>query len=145
MGNIILNKERVSYGIQVTMETIICYKCAIPFGVPDSYKENLINTGESFYCPNGHSQCYTEPKISVLQKKLEKSMHDAEAESRRLRDIIDRKNSSIGSITRQKSAIKGQLTKIKNRVKNGVCPCCNRTFKNLADHISLMHPEWKKL
>lgn len=38
---------------------------------------------------------------------------------------------------------KGLLTRMKNRVGNGVCPCCNRHFKNLQGHMKTKHPEFK--
>jgi len=43
---------------------------------------------------------------------------------------------------RQKAAAKGQLTKTKRRVANGVCPCCNRTFADLSAHMHGQHPEY---
>lgn len=45
---------------------------------------------------------------------------------------------------RQLSAARGQVTRIKNRVGNGVCPCCNRSFGNLHRHMQTKHPGWKK-
>jgi chemotaxis response regulator CheB len=44
--------------------------------------------------------------------------------------------------TREHSATRAQLTKTKKRVANGVCPCCNRTFKQLARHMKAKHPEF---
>ncbi|WP_159103999.1 hypothetical protein [Rhodopseudomonas sp. B29] len=41
---------------------------------------------------------------------------------------------------RRAAAARGQVTKIKNRVGHGVCPCCNRTFANLARHMAGEHP-----
>ena len=38
---------------------------------------------------------------------------------------------------------KAAKTRLKNRVASGVCPCCNRTFKQLAAHMSRQHPEFK--
>lgn len=38
------------------------------------------------------------------------------------------------------TAAVGQVTKLKNRVGHGVCPCCNRSFGNLARHIESEHP-----
>ncbi len=31
--------------------------------------------------------------------------------------------------------------KMRTRVMNGVCPCCNRTFQNLMAHMKTEHPE----
>lgn len=138
----ILNKEAIQYDTYVTMETIICYKCAIPFGVPSNYRQHLRNTGDTFYCPNGHSQVYSKPRIKSLEEQLKAKEKEFEDSKKWLWNIIDSKNETIGAISRQKSAIKGQLTKVKKRIQHGVCPCCNRTFKNLSDHMKIKHPDY---
>jgi len=33
---------------------------------------------------------------------------------------------------------------LRKRVKNGVCPCCTRSFENLREHIKTKHPEYEK-
>jgi len=43
---------------------------------------------------------------------------------------------------RRRRAEKAAKTRIKNRVSNGVCPCCNRTFANLARHMANKHPDY---
>lgn len=40
------------------------------------------------------------------------------------------------------AAYKGQVTKVKRRVSKGVCPCCNRTFENLARNMESQHPAY---
>jgi len=37
------------------------------------------------------------------------------------------------------ASVNKQYKRIRDRVKNGVCPCCNRTFTNLADHMRTQH------
>tara|TARA_A100001201_G_scaffold143757_1_gene147268 strand:- start:18635 stop:19021 length:387 start_codon:yes stop_codon:yes gene_type:complete len=44
----------------------------------------------------------------------------------------------------QRRGEKAAKTRIKNRIANGVCPCCNRTFQNLARHMSSQHPDYKE-
>lgn len=39
---------------------------------------------------------------------------------------------------------RGVVTKTKNRIGKGVCPCCNRTFVELARHIATKHPDYAK-
>lgn len=34
--------------------------------------------------------------------------------------------------------------RLKKRLKNGVCPCCTRSFQNLRRHIASKHPEFDK-
>ena len=43
---------------------------------------------------------------------------------------------------RRASAARGQVTKLKNRAAAGVCPCCNRQFQNLKNHMATKHPEF---
>jgi hypothetical protein len=31
---------------------------------------------------------------------------------------------------------------VQKRVGNGVCPCCNRTFEDLARHMKVKHREY---
>lgn len=33
-------------------------------------------------------------------------------------------------------------TRTRNRIAAGVCPCCNRTFQNLADHMRTLHADY---
>lgn len=33
--------------------------------------------------------------------------------------------------------------RLKKRIKHGVCPCCRRTFKQLAAHMKTKHPTFK--
>lgn len=37
-----------------------------------------------------------------------------------------------------------QLTKTRKRIANGVCPCCHRTFQNLARHMAGQHPAYEE-
>jgi hypothetical protein len=39
-------------------------------------------------------------------------------------------------------AAKGQITKLKKRAKAGTCPCCKRTFHNMAEHMKTKHPDF---
>jgi hypothetical protein len=36
------------------------------------------------------------------------------------------------------------VTKLKQRVANGVCPCCHRSFVNLHRHMAGQHPDYTK-
>ena len=38
--------------------------------------------------------------------------------------------------------MRGVATRMKNRIKVGVCPCCNRTFQDLAKHMASQHKDF---
>ena len=125
----------MSYTInhQTTIVIEYCCKCGINFGLPETLKDDLVISGKSFYCPNGHSQYFT--KKESLEKKLRLREDDLKREKAYSNNLYNEKE----DFRRKAAAQKGQKTKILNRIKNGVCPHCNRYFKNLHDHMVSKH------
>ena len=120
-------------------EVIYCYKCRIPFAVPAAIRRRWVEDGDSFYCPNGHSQYYTESDVQRLEKQLERERRRrefAEHGERRFREQSE-------AAERRSRAYKGHLTRIKKRVGAGTCPCCQRHFKQLAAHMENKHPHYR--
>lgn len=116
-----------------------CYKCGIGFGMPRSYQRDRVQKGGSFYCPNGHAQCYVESEVERLEKEL---ALEKERKERALTEAnILRQNNK--TLERSRAAVSGHLKRTKKRIQNGVCPCCNRTFRNLARHMATKHKDYK--
>lgn len=107
--------------------------CGIQFALTQSHYNKVRQNGAFFYCPNGHNIHFFDTENEKLKRQLEAAQNDA-AWVRKQRDKLER----------QRNAMKGQVTKIKNRVGNGVCPCCTRSLQNLKRHMSHMHPDFKK-
>lgn len=143
MGVMIANKESIQYDSYVSMETIVCYKCAIPFGVPMNYKKHLQASQDGFYCPNGHYQSYSKSTEAILREKIAKIEADKEKQENYLRNQIKWKEEQILSKKKEVTVLKSKATKLKNRIVHGVCPCCGRTFQNMYEHIKHMHPDYK--
>ena len=111
---------------------ITCETCGLHFRVEKVWHDHRLRTGSSFRCPNGDSLAYEETAVDRLKKELAAK----EVELARQRVRAERSE-------RQLVAARGQVTKIKNRVGNGVCPCCRRSFQNLQRHMGNQHPDWK--
>lgn len=115
-----------------------CYLCDVSFGLPDTLQQRRRNDGKEWFCPNGHGQVYKETEADRLRKQLE-------TEQRRviqLRSERDAASRNREAAERSASAFKGQATRLRKRIGNGVCPCCNRHFSNVERHISNKHPEF---
>jgi len=119
----------------VWIDTIECYKCAMVFGMPMDFLRRLRETGDSFYCPNGHSQAFIKSEVDKLRAELERVKASSQ------REIEWQKGQRLVA-EKQLIAKKGQITKLKNRVSKGVCPCCNRSFSNLHQHMTTKHPDY---
>lgn len=113
--------------IDFIMET--CCNCCIPFFMPRYKKNELVKSHDLFYCPNGHAQHYSgksaqEKEIDDLQRKLTEQLSHNEIIQNRLLDELNKRQQAEAKL---------------KRVSGGVCPCCNRTFKNLAAHMKTKH------
>jgi protein-arginine kinase activator protein McsA len=116
--------------------SVTCSKCGIEFAMPQYYRTKRLEDRETFYCPNGHGQHFTgESEAQRLRRELDAKQQALDWEKNRRADA-----------EKTISQLKGKVTKAKNkleRVANGVCPCCNRTFQNLMRHMATKHPEFK--
>jgi hypothetical protein len=116
-----------------------CYKCHITFAMPQDLQKRARERGETFYCPLGHSQVYSTTEVQKLQAKLEREERwrkVAETSARAARDQAD-------AAERSARAYRGHVTRIKKRIGNGVCPCCQRHFTNVERHMASQHPEFQ--
>lgn len=113
-----------------------CITCGVRFGVPEGFTQHHRNSKATFYCPNGHSMAYTESEADRLRRERDQlKQNEAWYEDR-----LKTERASRETAERKLAASKGQITKIKKRAANGVCPCCNRTFSDLGRHMHSKHP-----
>lgn len=125
----------------VNFSQIECCNCGSVFAMTQQMQLKRREDGKYFFCPNGHQQHYVgETALQKLQKELdqEKKRRTWAEESRDA--SLKRENEALAS----RNAMKGVVTKIKKRVGNGVCPCCNRSFKNLQQHMGTEHPDFSE-
>lgn len=116
-----------------------CCNCGIAFAMPQGMQMRLKERGGSFYCPNGHGQHYTKTDNQKLQERLAEQIRVATREAQRAaraEELVAVAEKAVTNLTRKNKALK-------TRAKNGVCPCCNRTFAQLARHMKAKHPSYK--
>ena len=127
----------IYYNDTLVAET--CYLCGVPFGMPSELQANRLRDRRNFWCPNGHQQHYTG---QTEAQKLKLQLADKEREIDYHKGRVGNANDRADTAQRSANAFKGHLKRTKNRVKHGVCPCCNRTFQNLAAHMGTQHPDY---
>lgn len=120
------------------METTECPNCFMPFGVTSRFIEDRKKDGKEFYCPSGHVQSFTNSYNTRLKKKLQAAIAREQLER-------DQRHAAELAVQREMEArVKAEESKARTerRVKNGVCPCCKRSFCNVQRHIKTKHPEF---
>lgn len=124
----------------------ICCTCFMTFAVPDDFRARRRSDKASFFCPSGHSQSYQGESDADAVRRLEREKLEIERDRNqrivRYEQWLDQVREENKVVTKQLSSTRGQLTKARRRIANGVCPCCNRSFEQLARHMATQHPDF---
>lgn len=131
----------VGLGAQtVVLET--CCACAVVFGMAPALHAQRLKDHEWFYCPNGHKQHYTgETDEQRRIKELERQVANEKARAERAVSDKEWAESSLRGARIQRGKAEAAKRRLEARVHAGVCPCCNRTFQQLARHMKAKHPD----
>lgn len=115
-----------------------CGKCGIHFQVTEKWDSDKRASGETFYCPNGHPRVYRETTVDKLRRErdiAQQQLARAEDEKRH----AERRAEAEAAMRRTADAA---VKRLRKRASAGTCPCCNRTFGNMATHMKKQHPEF---
>lgn len=125
----------IEFNATEKMATDTCCSCGIMFAMPEHFQRKRREDQKTFYCPNGHSLSYTESTVKKLERQL------AQERQRLDQAMMDVEMQRSRAVTAEKgkAIVSGKLKKVKDRVKNGVCPECNRYFANLHRHMECKH------
>lgn len=121
-----------------SLEVTSCGSCAIDFAMPGEKLTRHRCDGTEFWCPNGHRLTFKQTREQELREKLERAEKQLEYARTSRKSWQDQAETA----ERRRSAQVGVTTKLRKRVANGVCPCCNRSFVDLHKHMSGQHPEF---
>ncbi len=135
-----------------TFHLVSCATCGVRYGIDSRIYHRVVTKAQgSIYCPAcGKESCWRESDDQKRIRELEQKLKWEADQAAKLRTDIERKEVRISALKeetnmleRSRAALRGVHTRTCNRVKNGVCPCCNRTFSNLAAHMHTKHPDFK--
>jgi hypothetical protein len=118
-------KGELTYTSRLTIVT--CW-CGMTHGVPQELRDYQVREhrdGRDFsvYCPLGHAY-HPSGKAQYLIERERAEVLDA-----RLTATED-----------QLAAANLDRKRLAKRARNGVCPCCHRSFANVKRHMDSQHP-----
>jgi hypothetical protein len=131
--------EVTAVSVSTTMTVIECAACAIAFAVPARFEQERRRDHRQFFCPHGHSNYFA---AQSAEERLAKQVADLKATVTHARDEAEWERERRQATERSLAATRGVLTRTRRRVAAGVCPCCHRTFQQLARHMAGQHPEY---
>lgn len=113
-----------------------CGQCGVLWSMPNElYAAAKRSPRISFWCPYGH-----ERHFPAGETELDRT--------RRERDSLKQNNARLEDEAREARAAAEKAERaakcLKKRAAAGSCPCCKRSFGNMADHMRHQHPDWVK-
>lgn len=122
----------------VAAKSMRCW-CSMEFVIPASLYEYFVRMDGKFslHCPLGHQFVPGgKSEADKVRDELAREKHRTE-QARAAAEHSEREREAA---ERRAAAARGQVTKLRNRVKHGVCPACKRSFGDLARHMKCKHP-----
>lgn len=128
------------------LEVVRCW-CGVQHGVPQSLLNNMrrqhrdgLPQNPSIYCPLGHSWTFKgEGRAEQLEREIVRQ--GARLDQEKAATAAALKKAEVNE--KRRRAEKGAKTKLIRRAAAGVCPCCRRTFANMAEHMRKQHPKFR--
>lgn len=116
-------------GFQLVTEA--CCKCGMVFAMDADYRKRRMDDHGTFHCPAGHPQSYRgRSEAEQLRDDLERQKQITEAAEAR-----------VARVRHERDQVAKAHSRMRRRVFNGVCPCCNRTFQNVMRHMKTEHSD----
>lgn len=123
--------------ITMKLERTTCW-CGTPFMLPERLLESARNSGHTIYCPHGHAVAWKETEADKLRRERDRLKQDQAR-------LEDEKRAAWATANQQAERAAKAERKVKTLTKRaaaGTCPCCQRTFANMAQHMKHQHPDY---
>ncbi len=119
-----------------------CAKCKCQMWIDDALNEAALRNREkiSFYCSYGHSQSYCEGESE--ETKLRRERDRLKQDAARLEADAREAWAQAQAETKLRIKAEAATKRLKKRTSAGTCPCCQRTFANMAEHMKHQHPDF---
>lgn len=113
--------------------------CGVLYGLSSSYIDQRRNDHDVWSCPNGHTLHFAQKnELEEAKAQLRRAKEDAAWYAER----AEAARRSAEAARRSAAATRGHLTRLRNKIALGICPCCRRNFGNVAAHMQGQHADW---
>jgi hypothetical protein len=118
----------------MSLVVVHCPNCWIEYAIPPAMDRKLLEmkAQKSVFCPNGHQWHYTgEREVDIERRKRQLAEQACARLEEEARKAIHERNAAQRDLKRHRT-----------RSKAGLCPCCNRSFVNMQQHMKTKHPDY---
>ncbi len=118
-----------------------CQTCGVLHTFPKIIHDNRYRDGGYWHCPNGHQWGWKEGNEEREAIRLERDRLKQQAAQKD--DEIRQLRFEMMHVEMQRDEAKAKHVNARKRAGAGMCPCCKRTFSQVARHMKTKHPAFK--
>lgn len=121
-----------------------CFTCGIPIAMSTGQLRQFNEKGMTIYCVAGHETVRRKSDMQILEEKLQAAQDrvtvletpvlDERTETQTWKNAHENQGRRLEQEEEKRK-------KLEQRIKNGVCPHCLRSFQNVQRHMARQHPE----
>jgi len=126
-----------------------CAHCKTDMWLPDELHSAARRSEKiTFFCPYGHPQHFPQgdSQETILRRERDRLIQQLAQKDDEIKDARNRWNNAekaLAIANQRADEFFGKTVKARKRTKAGVCPCCSRTFRQMALHMANKHPTFK--
>ena len=129
-----MNLEKMEVTAQLSK--VQCGECGGVYAISERFRRQKQEHGGYWTCPYCKRSWGYSIGVSDLQ--------EARNKAKNARNMLAAEKARHDQTKMTLRAHKAAKTRLKNRLANGVCPCCSHHFENLQRHIKRKHPEYNE-
>lgn len=140
--------EAVPTTIQMTtiLKVLSTACCGNVFAMNEGHYRARQDDKRDFFCPAcGSRQVFRRSDAELEADRQYQERRKVEDQLTRERAAHDQTKCERSTLTRKLHATRGVVTRTKNRIRNGICPCCNEYFANLHAHMAQAHRDYEQV
>src|SRR5579872_7018035 len=99
-------------------------------------KQRELGVNAEWFCPRGDRLHFKTSLSQDIQREKEES-------ERRLQAQLNEANHARLVAERERDRVVKDKRKVERRIAHGVCPCCNKSFTDVANHMLTEHKEFR--
>jgi len=125
--------------LSIRLEYVRCCHedCGVTVIMTEQEMRDYRRNHKWWYCHRGHRQVFNgESDVEAMRRERDEAIE----RERRAQKAMEWERVNHQHTKNSLAATKGHVTRQKKRAAAGVCPCCNRTFQQLAKHMASKHP-----
>ena len=117
---------------------VITCECGVTYGLDNSYRNQLMSNGATFYCPRGCARHYAQGLTKDQQ--IENLKREVESKKQQFYQEQERARLARADEIHQRG-LKEKAHKKLRRIRKGICTDCRRPFINVKRHMESKHPK----